>query len=348
MISSRLRRAALPLIAGLGLLGSTLAVTSAHAADEPLHFGIISTESSSNQSTQWQPFLDDMSEALGVEVKPFFATDYAAVIQAMRFDKIDLAWYGNKSAMEAVDRAGGEIFAQTVAANGAPGYWSLMIVNKSSPYNTIDDVLDHAGELTFGNGDPNSTSGYLVPGYYVFAKNHVNPNTAFKRTLNANHETNALTVANGQVDVATFNTESMERLEVTHPEKADQLRVIWKSPLIPSDPLVWRTNLPQETRDELRQFFLGYGDTDKQKQILEPLQWSGFAASNNDQLLPIRQLELFKQRAQIAADDSLDADAKQKQLADLDARLESLNQRMDAREAAQVKKADNTTAMATQ
>ena len=183
----------------------------------------------------------------------------------MRFDKVDLAWYGNKSAMEAVDRAGGEIFAQTVAANGAPGYWSLMIVNKESPYDSVDEVLDHAGELTFGNGDPNSTSGYLVPGYYVFAKNHVDPATAFKRTLNSNHETNALTVANGQVDVATFNTESMERLEITHPDKADQLKVIWKSPLIPSDPLVWRTDLPQETKDELRQFFLSYGDTDKQK-----------------------------------------------------------------------------------
>ncbi len=342
MISSRLRRAALPLIAGLGLLGTTLA----SAADEPLRFGIISTESSSNQSTQWQPFLDDMSEALGVEVQPFFATDYAAVIQAMRFDKVDLAWYGNKSAMEAVDRAGGEIFAQTVAANGAPGYWSLMIVNKNSPYDSVDDVLDHAGELTFGNGDPNSTSGYLVPGYYVFAKNHVDPATAFKRTLNSNHETNALTVANGQVDVATFNTESMERLEITHPDKVDQLKVIWKSPLIPSDPLVWRIDLPQETKDELRQFFLSYGDTDKQKQILEPLQWSGFAASDNDQLLPIRQLALFKQRAQLAADDSIDAEEKQQQLADIDARLESLNQRMDAREAAQAEQADNTTAMA--
>lgn len=348
MIASRIRRAALPLIAGLGLIGSTLAMSSAQAADEPLRFGIISTESSSNQSTQWQPFLDDMSEALGVEVEPFFATDYAAVIQAMRFDKIDLAWYGNKSAMEAVDRAGGQIFAQTVAANGAPGYWSLMIVNQDSPYNSVEDILAHAGELTFGNGDPNSTSGYLVPGYYVFAKNHVDANTAFKRTLNANHETNALTVANGQVDVATFNTESMERLEVTHPDKAAQLKVIWKSPLIPSDPLVWRTNLPQQTQDELRQFFLSYGETPEQKAVLEPLQWSGFADSDNDQLLPIRQLELFKQRAQVAANDSLDVDDKKQQLAEMDAQLESLNQRLEAHEAAQAKQADNTTAMVTQ
>src|SRR5690554_2131506 len=155
-----LRHLTLPLIASLGLLSSPFA-----AADEELdtlRFGIISTESSQNQAPLWRPFLDDMAESLGVEVEPFFANDYAAVIQAMRFDQIDLAWYGNKSAMEAVDRAGGEVFAQTVSANGEAGYWGLIIVNQESPYETIDEVLEDADELIFANGDPNSTSGYLV------------------------------------------------------------------------------------------------------------------------------------------------------------------------------------------
>src|SRR3546814_1422545 len=92
--------------------------------------------------------------------------------------------------------------------------------------------LKNAKTLTFGNGDPNSTSGFLVPGYYVFAKNNVDAKQIFKRTLNASHEVNALSVANKQVDVATFNTEGMERLQETNPAKAAQLKVIWKSPLI--------------------------------------------------------------------------------------------------------------------
>lgn len=335
------RRFALPLVAGASLFASQLTL-----AAETLNFGIISTESSQNQADQWQPFLDDMSHELGREVKPFFATDYAAVIQAMRFDKVDLAWYGNKSAMEAVDRAGGEIFAQTVAYNGAPGYWSLMITHRDSDLDNVEEVLERADELVFGNGDPNSTSGYLVPGYYVFAKNGIDASTAFKRTLNSNHETNALTVANGQVDVATFNTESMERLEINHPEKAEQLKVIWKSPLIPSDPLVWRKNLPEELKADLREFFTSYGETDAQREILEPLQWSRFDESDNDQLLPIRQLELFKERAQVAKDDSLSAEDRDAQLAELDAQLDVLNQRMDELQAS----ADDapTTAMASQ
>lgn len=333
-----LRRLSLPLIAGATLLTSPFV-----AAEEPLKFGIISTESSQNVAPLWEPFLDDLSEALDREVEPFFATDYAAVIQAMRFDQIDLAWYGNKSAMEAVDRAGGEIFAQTVAANGAPGYWSLMITHRDSELASVDDVLANADELIFGNGDPNSTSGFLVPGYYVFAQNGVDAATAFERTLNSSHETNALSVANGQVDVATFNTESMERLEQVHPDKAEQLKVIWKSPLIPSDPLVWRENLSEELKGELSDFLYAYGETESEQAILEALQWSGFAPSTNDQLLPIRQLELFKERAQVANDERLSEAEREAALAEFDARLDELNARLEAAEAA---KADATHAQA--
>lgn len=102
----------------------------------------------------------------------------------MRFNKVDIAWYGNLSAMEAVDRANGQVFAQTVAADGSPGYWSVLIVNKDSPINNLNDLLAKRKDLTFGNGDPNSTSGFLVPGYYVFAKNNISASD-FKRTVNA-------------------------------------------------------------------------------------------------------------------------------------------------------------------
>ncbi|MGQ4878290.1 phosphonate ABC transporter substrate-binding protein [Billgrantia sp. LNSP4103-1] len=340
-----LRRLTLPLIAGLGLLGSQFA--AAEEEIDTLRFGIISTEASQNQEPLWRPFLEDMAESLGVEVEPFFANDYAAVIQAMRFDKVDLAWYGNKSAMEAVDRAGGEIFAQTVPDNGEPGYWSLLIVHKDSPLESVEDVLANASELTFGNGDPNSTSGFLVPSYYVFAQNGVEASEIFKRTLNSNHETNALSVANRQVDVATFNTESMERLELAHPDKAEQLKVIWQSPLIPSDPLVWREDLPESMKTRLRDFIMSYGETEEQREKIAPLQWARLIASDNDQLLPIRQLELFKQRAQLAADDSLDAADKERRLAELDAQLDDLDERLKAREAAQAEdEAGLTTAMA--
>ncbi|HEY9279281.1 MAG TPA: phosphonate ABC transporter substrate-binding protein [Eoetvoesiella sp.] len=302
---------------------------AAHADGiKELNFGIISTESSQNLKSMWEPFLAAMSDKTGMKINAFFAPDYAGIIQGMRFDKVDVAWYGNKSAMEAVDRAGGEIIAQTVAADGSPGYWSVLIAHKDSPINSVDDMLKNAKNLAFGNGDPNSTSGFLVPGYYVFSKNNVDPKKIFKRTLNASHEVNALSVANKQVDVATFNTEGMDRLQQTNPAKAAELKVIWKSPLIPADPIVWRKNLPEQTKQKIKNFFVSYGSTPQELKVLEALQWGKFRESNNDQLLPIRQLELFKERSKVSADEKIAAADKQNQLKEIDAKLEKLSVRM--------------------
>jgi phosphonate transport system substrate-binding protein len=326
------------LTAGVAMT-AVLAAPQISQAEEmkTLNFGILSSESSQNLRTRWEPFLADMSEDLGMEVKPFFASDYAGIIQAMRFDKVDVAWHGNKSAMEAVDRAGGEIFAQTVDASGNPGYWSLLIAHKDNDaINSVDDVLKKAGELSFGNGDPNSTSGFLVPNYYVFAKNGVEPKKIFKRMTNAGHEANFLAVANGQVDVATNNNQDLARIQVTHPDKYDQVKVVWKSPLIPSDPIVWRKNLPENVKSKIHEFFMSYGTTGDEQElaVLKALQWAPFKASTDDQLLPIRQLELFKQRAQVASDDKLSSDAKAAKLDEIDAQLSALNSRMDALESA--------------
>jgi len=302
-----------------------------------LTFGIISTESSQNLKTIWEPFLEDMEAKTGMEIEAFFAPDYAGIIQGMRFDKVDVAWYGNKSAMEAVDRAGGEIFAQTVDVTGNPGYWSLLITHKDSRLNTLEDMLADTKSLTFGNGDPNSTSGFLVPSYYVFALNNVDPKTAFKRTLNSNHESNLLAVASKQVDVATNNTENLSRFEITQPEMAEQVKIIWKSPLIPADPIVWRKNLPESVKSKVYDFFMTYGTTGDahEEKVLADLQWAPFKASSDDQLLPIRQLALFKDKVAIENNTNMDEAEKAEKLAAIDARLAGLERRLAALDARQ-------------
>mgnify|MGYP001819787052 FL=1 len=315
---------------------AALATVTTAAAEEmkELNFGIISTESSQNLKERFGPFLGEMEKALGVKVNAFFAPDYAGVIEGMRFDKVDVAWFGNKSAMEAVDRAGGEIFAQTIKDDGAKGYYSLLLVHKDSPIQSLDDVLKCDQSLNFGNGDPNSTSGFLVPSFYVWAQNGIDPKDCFKRVVNANHETNALAVANKRVDVATNNTESVQRLQSANPEAAAQIREIWRSPLIPSDPMVWRTNLPQEMKDKIYVFFLTFGrfgDLEKVKHEREVLGglgdgWGPFLASSDIQLIPIRQMQLFRDKLKIESDDAMSAEQKVEKIAAIDAQLAELNE----------------------
>ncbi|HIJ63603.1 MAG TPA: phosphonate ABC transporter substrate-binding protein [Rhodospirillaceae bacterium] len=319
-------------LAALMIVGTLLSATPARAADDDIVFGVISTESSTNLKNEWEPFLADMEKRTGLKVKAFFASDYAGIIEGMRFNKVQLAWYGNKSAMEAVDRADGEIFAHVVTLNGEPGYWSLLITHRDSDIHTLDDVIKSPGKYTFGNGDPNSTSGFLVPGYYVFALNKIDPKTHFKRVVSANHETNAMAVLNKQVDIATNNTEEMARIQDRMPDRFKDIRIVWTSPLIPADPIVWRKDLPKETKTKIYNFLTSYGktggDAEHDKQVLAALKWSGFEPSSNDQLLPIRQLELFKARAKVENDEKLSVEEKKVKITEIDLQLGELQKKM--------------------
>lgn len=311
----------------------TMSVAASAAQElKELNLGIISTETSANLKKGWEPFLRAMEKGTGLKVNGFYASDYAGVIEAMRFGKVHIAWYGNKSAMEAVDRSSGEVFIQSVDSDGNPGYWSHLIVHKDSPIQTLDDALKCDKTLDFGNGDPNSTSGFLVPVTYVFASKGIEPKQCFKSVRNAAHEANAMAVANKQVSVATNNSENLRRLEVTAPAARKNIRVIWTSPLIASDPLVWRKDLSPELKARVYTWLASYGRIGTAEEIAEArktlaeLQWAPFNPSSNRQLLPIRQLEANKSLLRVMSDDKLSEQEKKTKSAELKAEIAKLEQ----------------------
>ena len=268
---------------------------------ETIVFGFISTESSSNLKAQWQPLIEDMEEALGKDVEAFFAPDYAGIIEGMRFGKVHVGWFGNKSAMEAVDRAGGEVFVQTSKSDGTNGYYSHIITQADNDkLNTLADMLKCDGTLNF------------------------------KTVRNANHETNLMATANNQVDVAANNSEQLARTQMVKPEITDKVKVIWTSPLIPSDPMVYRKDMSRELKSEIKAFFLGYGrlgNVEEANKVLGGIQdgMGKFMESSNAQLYPIRQLELYKNKLKIENTAELSADEKAARIAEIDMKLAELD-----------------------
>jgi len=322
----------------MALAAALVLPLTAHAADQAaagpeINFGIISTEGSANLRSVWAPFLEDMQKAVGAKVNGFYPSDYAGVIEAMRYNKVQIAWYGNASAIQAVDRADGEVFIQKTYADGTKGYYSLLIVNKDSPYQSLEQLLKAPpATLNFGNGDPNSTSGFLIPSYYAWAKNGIDVRKFFKNVVTSNHEANLLAVAAKTVDVATNNTEDFERFSKNQPARAANIREIWRSPIIPADPIVWRKDLPDDQKAKVKAFFLAYG-TDRpganvahERKVLADLgNWGGFVSSSNAQLLPVRQVAAFRERLATEANTTMSADEKAKKLAEVDAKLKDLD-----------------------
>jgi phosphonate transport system substrate-binding protein len=303
---------------------AALLFAGASAAQE-INFGIISTDKSAAIKSLWDPFIEDMQKQTGLKVNAFFATDYTGIIEAQRFNKIQVAWYGNKSAIEAVDRANGEVFAQFIDLHGTPGYYSYLIVHRDSPVNSLDDMFKNGKNLTFGAGDPQSTSGTLVPGYYVFTQRGVEAKDVFKVVRPASHGINLLAVLNKQVDVATNNSEELDKLQLKDAEKRKEVKIIWTSPLIPRDPLVWRKDLPEDVKAKVKKFIIGYGKDQREKDVLKGMQQiAGFRESSNAQLIPIRQLEYAKDRAKVAGDTTLSDAEKSARIRDIDAKLAEL------------------------
>jgi phosphonate transport system substrate-binding protein len=310
-----------------------LATAPAKAADE-INFGFISTEASTNLKARFNPWLEEMGKTTGLKINAFFASDYAGIIEAMRFNKVQVAWFGNASAIQAVDRANGEVFAQIIYTTGEQGYYSHIVVNKDSPYQKLDDILKCDKSIDFGIGDPNSTSGFLVPNTFIFAAKNITPKDCFKTVRSASHEANALATANKLVGAATNNSENMGRLEKTNPQAHAKLRIIWTSVLIPSDPLVWRKDLPEATKKKLTDFIIGYGNSGnaevdaKAKEMLKTVDWGGFKKSDNSQLLPVRQMELTKEISKLQADDQIAEAEKTAKIAELKAKIAEIEKQI--------------------
>jgi len=268
---------------------------SAAGADDTINFSILATENSTSLETFWKPILADMEKSTGLKVKPFYGTNYTALIEAMRFKQTDVGWFSNQSGLEAVRRSNGEVFARTFDPSGQDGYKSLLIVPAKSK-TTLADVLKCDKTLTLGMGDAKSTSGTLAPMTYLFAPNNIQPEKCFKAVKNGNHQSNLFATARGMLDVSTNNTTAV-RLQIERgAEVTDQIRVIWESPKLPEDPIIWRKDLDPAVKEKLRQFFLTYGqgegpEAERQRKLLAAISIGGFKPADATHLLPVQEME---------------------------------------------------------
>jgi phosphonate transport system substrate-binding protein len=310
MISRRLMLgAALAALSLAACEGGGDAGKAAEGPPEVINFSILATENSSSLETFWKPILADMEKSIGIRVKPFYATNYTALIEALRFKQIDAGWFSNQSGLEAVRRSGGEVFARTFDPSGEDGYKSVLIVPANSK-TTLADVLKCDRTLNFGIGDAKSTSGTLAPMTYLFAPNGVDPQACFKTVKTANHQANLFAVARGLLDVATNNSTAIRLQRERGSPVPDQIRVIWESPKLPEDPIIWRKDLDPATKEKIRQFFLTYGkgegeEAERQRKLLSQLSIGGFLPADDSHLIPVREMEATE--ALLSAKNSGDA-----------------------------------------
>jgi len=288
-----------------GLVGAAIALlglsgcgggdeTKSGGAPDKIVFSILSAEGQASAGPLWQPLLDDMSAAVGVEVEPFFGSNYTVLVEAMRGNQTQVAWFSAKPAVEAIDRADAEVIARTVNKEGLDSYRSTLIVKTGSGI-TLDQVMACGKRFDFGIGDAQSTSGTLAPMAFLFNPRRIVPSQCFATVRSANHQANAFAVATGVVDVATSNTVNTVFLNRQNPAIAAQITEIWQSPPIPESGILVRSDLDPAIKEKIRSFFLTYGqgtgaEADRQRGVLARLEYSQFRAADDSYLNPIREM----------------------------------------------------------
>jgi phosphonate transport system substrate-binding protein len=250
--------------------------------------------------------LEELQKRLGHPVTTVSVSSYTGLSDAIGGQQVDIAFLSGRLAVEAVTHQHMQVFAQFVRSDGAKGNTGTLVVRSDSAIRNLDDLLAKPGHWRYARSERLSVTGYIVPEADVFAPRGLNSDTFFASVRVADHQSNLLSVVNGEVDVASSNNPDMDLFRRHFPSEASQLKVIWRSPLIPSGVLVLRDGLPSPLREQLTAFFLTYGNAAGEAGARERAQLAripdlgGFAPQGDQVLEPFvdMQYALLRQQAE--------------------------------------------------
>ncbi|WP_431300174.1 phosphonate ABC transporter substrate-binding protein [Tabrizicola sp. BL-A-41-H6] len=236
--------------------------TGATAQDiTEFNIGILGGENAQDRLTSNECFRAKVEAALGVPVKVFTPADYDGVIQGLLGGTIDYAWLGASAyaKTQLTDPEAVEVKLTKQNADGSTGYYSIGFTRKDTGITSLDD----AKGKVFAFADPNSTSGYLVPGAELSAK--YGPLDAYfsEVKMSGGHEQTIVGVANGDFDAGVswadglgnwedgYNSGAFRKAADAGLVDMSNLVEIWRSTLIPEGPMVVRKALPQDVKDKV-------------------------------------------------------------------------------------------------
>lgn len=257
----------------------------------PLRFAQVPQNTPELQRQQYQSLYARLEQVLGRKVEVVQASSYNAVIEGLLDGSIDLAELGPASYVTA-RRRGAEIvpFASFSGQRGVwfdltEGYQSALITRADSPRDSLEKLRGASVALI----DPASTSGALYPRHAVAKLTGQPLERHFRRiTFAGSHDLAIEAVRSGQVDAAFVSTTYLERAVQRGTLRRDELKVVWRSEVIPLDPFVYRKRLCAPLSQRIRQAMLD--DQAALKPLFEQLQRPGFMPVSDARYQGIRAL----------------------------------------------------------
>ncbi|MFC6640736.1 MULTISPECIES: phosphonate ABC transporter substrate-binding protein [Sulfitobacter] len=250
------------------LIAAALATTAltgaalAQSADvTEFRIGILGGENAQDRMNSYECLRGYTEERLGVPAKLFAPADYNGVIQGLLGSTLDMAWLGASAyaAVHLQDPEAVEPVLVKINLDGSYGYHSIGFARKDAGINTLEDMQ---GKV-FGFGDPNSTSGYLIPSIEIPQTTGATMESGDyfgEVKFTGGHEQTIVAVNNGDVAGGVtwadgqgnwedgYNSGALRKAVDAGLIDMNDLVEIWRSKPIPEGPVVLRKDLPEEVK----------------------------------------------------------------------------------------------------
>lgn len=238
-----------------------------------LRVALLPDENTATLIQNAQPLKAHLERTLNKKIEIIVTTDYSSMIEAMRFGRIEVAYFGPFSYVLAKSRAPAiEPFAVGVE-RGAPTYNSVLIANASGDIKTLADIKGKP----FAFGDQASTSSHLAPRAYLLKTAQLDGEKDYKPVFLGTHDAVARAVHAGQVPAGALSKPILDSLiakKIIDPSKIVQIGL---SDPIPNYPIVMQGNLTPALKESVRGAFLNMTD----KEVLKSFRVEGFVATDD-------------------------------------------------------------------
>jgi phosphonate transport system substrate-binding protein len=240
-----------------------LAFTTAPMAEETItefRIGILGGENASDRLRSNECVRSQIEALLGVPTKIYAPADYNGVIEGLLGGNLDMAWLGASGYAKVYMTNPDAVEPVLVKINndGSFGYYAVGFARVDSGIENLDGMK---GKV-FGFGDPNSTSGYLIPSIEIPQSGYsMKPGEYFKDVVfTGGHEQTIVAVFNGDINAGVtwadglgewvdgYNSGALRKAADAGLVDMTQIREIWRSRLIPEGPIVLRKDLPEKVK----------------------------------------------------------------------------------------------------
>jgi phosphonate transport system substrate-binding protein len=225
-----------------------------------IRLSMIPTTDPGKLARESAPLVAYLEKQTGAKIELTVPLNYAAVVEAFGADKVDVAYFGGFTYVQAHKRFGAQPLVQRERDQA---FHSLFITQAESPIAGLADLAGHS----FAFGDVNSTSGHLMPEYYL-RQAAVDPDVIAKAIYTGGHDATALAVANKKVDAGALDEAVFQKLTKDGKLDASKLKVFYTTP--PFFDYVWcaRRGLDPALAEAFRKAMLALDTGDPQHQVV--------------------------------------------------------------------------------